>query len=72
MTVSIPLLVLIVIVVYVAYRHLGLKIWHAAACLLLGFLLASTGAAPHDQQRTVRHRSLGAVTAFWREGVTRR
>ena len=46
MTVSIPLLALIAIVVYVACRHLGLKIWHAVACLVLGFLLASTGAAP--------------------------
>jgi hypothetical protein len=46
MTVSIPLLTLMVIVVYVAYRHMGLKVWHAVACLVLGFLLASTGAAP--------------------------
>jgi hypothetical protein len=46
MTVSIPLLTLMVIVVYVAYRHMGLKAWHAIACLILGFLLASTGAAP--------------------------
>jgi|HubBroStandDraft_6_1064221.scaffolds.fasta_scaffold931705_2 hypothetical protein len=46
MTVSIPLLTLMVIVVYVAYRHMGLKVWHAIVCLILGFLLASTGAAP--------------------------
>ncbi len=46
MTVSIPLLTLMVIVVYVAYRHMGLKVWHAVVCLVLGFLLASTGAAP--------------------------
>ena len=46
MTVSIPLFTLMVIVVYVAYRHTGLKAWHALVCLLLGFLLASTGAAP--------------------------
>ena len=46
MTVSIPLLTLMVIVVYVAYRHTGLKAWHAIVCLILGFLLASTGAAP--------------------------
>ena len=46
MTVSIPLLTLMVIVVYVAYRHMGLKVWHAVGCLVLGFLLASTGAAP--------------------------
>ena len=46
MTVSVPLLTLMVIVVYVAYRHTGLKAWHAIVCLILGFLLASTGAAP--------------------------
>ena len=46
MTVSIPLLTIMVIVVYVAYRHMGLKVWHALVCLILGFLLASTGAAP--------------------------
>jgi hypothetical protein len=46
MTVSIPLLTLMAIAVYVAYRHLGLTVWHAIVCLILGFLLASTGAAP--------------------------
>jgi hypothetical protein len=46
MTVSIPLLTLMVIVVYVANRHMGLKMWHAVVCLILGFLLASAGAAP--------------------------
>lgn len=46
MTVSIPLLVLLVIAVFVAYRHMGLRVWHAVVCLVLGFLLASTGAAP--------------------------
>jgi hypothetical protein len=34
------------IAVYVAYRHMGLKVWHAVVCLIVGFLLASTGAAP--------------------------
>ena len=46
MTVSIPLLTVMVIVAYVAYRHMGLRAWHAVVCLILGFLLASTGAAP--------------------------
>ena len=46
MTVSIPLLTLMVLVAYVAYRHYGLRAWHAVVCLILGFLLASTGAAP--------------------------
>lgn len=46
MTVSIPLLAFMALTVYAAYRHMGLRIWHAVACLVLGFLLASTGAAP--------------------------
>jgi hypothetical protein len=46
MTVSIPLITLMAIAVYVAYRYMGLKVWHAVVCLILGFLLASTGAAP--------------------------
>jgi hypothetical protein len=46
MTVSIPLLTLMAIGVFVAWRHMGLKLWHALVCLVLGFLLASTGAAP--------------------------
>jgi hypothetical protein len=35
-----------VIVAYGAYRHYGLRARHAVVCLILGFLLASTGAAP--------------------------
>jgi hypothetical protein len=46
MTVSIPLLALMAIAVYVAYRYMGLRVWHALVCVALGFLLASTGAAP--------------------------
>lgn len=46
MTVSIPLLALMAIAVYIAHRHLGLRVWHALVCVALGFLLASTGAAP--------------------------
>ena len=46
MTVSIPLVALIAIVVYIAYRHMGLRAWHAVVCMILGFLLAATGAAP--------------------------
>ena len=46
MTISIPILMLVAIVAYVAYRHYGLKAWHAVVCLILGFLLAFTGAAP--------------------------
>jgi hypothetical protein len=51
MTVSFPLIALVAVVAYVAYRHMGLRAWHAIVCALLGFLLAATSAAP--QIRTV-------------------
>jgi hypothetical protein len=46
MSVSIPLVVIAALIVYLAYRYMGLRIWHAIACLILGFLLAATAAAP--------------------------
>ena len=49
MTVSLPLIALVAIVAYIAYRHMGLRAWHAIVCALLGFLLAATSAAPQIQ-----------------------
>jgi len=46
MTVSIPLVALFALGVFAAYRFMGLRIWHAVVCLLCGFLLAATSAAP--------------------------
>jgi Na+/glutamate symporter len=46
MIVSIPLIAIIAIAAWIAYRHMGLKLWHAVVCIILGFLLAATGAAP--------------------------
>ena len=46
MTVSIPLVTLAGIAVYLAWRFMGLRIWQAILCLLFGFLLAATVAAP--------------------------
>ena len=43
---SIPLVVIFGILVYVAYRHMGLRAWHAIVALIFGFLLAATTAAP--------------------------
>jgi hypothetical protein len=45
-TVSIPLIALVAVLVYVAYRYLGLRAWHALIAAVLGFLLAATSAAP--------------------------
>lgn len=46
MTVSIPLVAIVGLVVFVAYRYMGLRAWQAVLCLLAGFLLAATTAAP--------------------------
>jgi hypothetical protein len=46
MTVSIPLVVIFGILVFAAYRYMGLRAWHAIAALIFGFLLAATTAAP--------------------------
>ena len=48
MTVSIPVLTLMVIIAYVVVGlgMAGLKVWHAIVCPILGFLLASTGSGP--------------------------
>jgi hypothetical protein len=46
MTASIPLIALVASIAYLAYRHMGLRAWHAIICALLGFLLAATSAAP--------------------------
>lgn len=49
MTVTIPLVVIAALVVWIAYRHSGMRAWHAVACVILGFLLAATSAAPEIQ-----------------------
>ena len=49
MTITIPLFVVMGIVVYTCYRYMGLRFWHLIVCLLLGFLLAATSAAPEIQ-----------------------
>lgn len=46
MTVTIPVVAIVGLVVFIAYRYMGLRIWHALACLVCGFLLAATSAAP--------------------------
>jgi F0F1-type ATP synthase assembly protein I len=49
MTVTIPLVLVIGIIAYICYRYMGLKLWHLIVCLLLGFLIAATSAAPEIQ-----------------------
>jgi hypothetical protein len=50
LTVSIPLVLIIGIAVFAAWRFMGLRAWQAVMCLLLGFLLAATTAAPAIQR----------------------
>ena len=46
MTVTLPIVAIVGLIVFVAYRYMGLRIWHAIVCLVCGFLLAATSAAP--------------------------
>jgi hypothetical protein len=46
LNVSIPLVALAGVAVYLAWRFMGLRIWQAVLCLIFGFLLAATTAAP--------------------------
>ncbi len=46
MTVSVPMVVILGAVVFLACRYMGLRVWQAILCLLFGFFIASTAAAP--------------------------
>lgn len=59
MNVTIPIVAIAGLVVYVAYRYMSLRIWHAIVCLLFGFLLAATSAAPQI------NRLLAAILAWF-------
>jgi hypothetical protein len=45
-TVSIPLVAVLGAIVWIAWRYMGLRAWHIVMCLLFGFFLAATSAAP--------------------------
>jgi hypothetical protein len=57
--VSIPLVGVLGVVVFLAYRYQRLRAWHALLCLLCGFLLASTPAGPGIQ------RLIGAIVGVF-------
>jgi hypothetical protein len=44
--VSVPLVVILGAIVALAWRYMGLRVWMAIVCLLFGFFLAATSAAP--------------------------
>ena len=52
MTVTVSLALLLGVIVFLLCRYAGLRIWHAAACVILGFYLASTSLAPYISQFT--------------------
>jgi uncharacterized membrane protein len=45
MIVTIPLVAIAGFGVYLTYRYMGMRIWHAIICALFGFLLGQTPAA---------------------------
>jgi hypothetical protein len=49
-TVSIPLVVILGAAALVAWRYMGLRVWQAVLCLLFGFFVAATTAAPEIRQ----------------------
>jgi hypothetical protein len=59
LTISIPLVGIAGLFAVVAWRYMGLKAWQALLCLLAGFLLAATSAAP-----PLRHLIAALVRAF--------
>ena len=41
-----PARVIAAAIIWLAYRYMGLRVWQAVVCLIFGFLLAATTAAP--------------------------
>jgi uncharacterized membrane protein len=52
LTVTVSLALLLGVMVFLLCKYAGLRIWHAAVCIILGFYLASTSFAPYISQFT--------------------
>jgi hypothetical protein len=52
LTVTVSAALLLAMVVILLCKYAGLKLWHAAVCIILGFYLASTSFAPYISQFT--------------------
>ena len=52
MTVTLSVVVALSVVVFLLCRYAGLRLWHAALCIVLGFYLASSSLAPDISQVT--------------------
>ncbi len=46
MAITLSLVLVLGVTVWVLHKYAGLKFLHAIACVLFGFFLATTGAAP--------------------------
>jgi hypothetical protein len=46
LVISVPLVVILAAIIFVAWRYMGLRVWQVVLCLVFGFLLAATTAAP--------------------------
>lgn len=44
--ISVSLVALLGVAVVLAVRYTGLRLWHASVCVLFGFYLSQTAAAP--------------------------
>ncbi|MEO3798281.1 hypothetical protein ABGB14_49500 [Nonomuraea sp. B10E15] len=61
MTVTVPLVLVFGALVFIAWRYLGLRWWHALITVLFGFLLAATTLAPDI--RAVLRAALSWITS---------
>jgi hypothetical protein len=52
LTVTVSAAALLGVAVFLLCKYAGLKIWHAAVCVVFGFYLASTSFAPYISQFT--------------------
>ena len=52
MTVTLSVVLMLGAAVFLLCRYAGLKAWHAAICIVLGFYLASSSLAPYINQFT--------------------
>lgn len=60
--VKVPLIVVLALIVWLLVRRSGLKLAHAVTCVLLGFYLARSSAAPAiDGAVTVLVEALGRI-----------
>jgi len=51
--VSIPLIAIAGLVVYLAYRYMGLRVWHAIVALIFGLFAHRAGTSGHGETATI-------------------